>query len=668
MKTIQNSQISWQENTPFSEQFEDYYFNSDGGLDETNHVFIEPSNLPERYQQCPDNYFCINETGFGTGLNLYASLQAITQLCVIKRSKPVYFFSSELFPLSVHDFKKTVANFPQFAVLTDQIIEQYPPPIKGFHRLILNAGAIYLTLLFDDSVSAYQQCQHKTHVWYLDGFSPAKNSAMWQEPLFQQVARLSTPQQTHLSTFTAAGFVRRALQAQGFTIKKHAGFGKKREMISATFTDETPSNNDFKESAKPWFNRDKSDNVKHVAIIGAGLAGCTSAEALARRGIKVTLFDSSSEICQHASGNRQGALYAKLPSKPTVSGDFHLTGLEYSLRLLNIYQCFDQQTAEQCGLLQIAINQKEQAQQQDLLDQGYYHSQVVRAVTSEQASELAGTQIDFSGLYFERAGWVAPKEFCQKILADHKTISLRLNTEISSLKQLADNRWQVVSDTTAHDSDNATEFYDAVIVANANSAKQFSQLSDTSSKGIRGQVTHVKCDESHPLKTVVCGAGYISPAYKGEYCFGASFDLHNQELTLKEQDQLTNISKLNKVLPELSRHLNFPQELEGKVALRCSTPDYLPLVGPAPISADYITAFGKLRKDKNWRFTHSHAPNYKGLYLNIGHGSKGLITCPLSAEYLACMLTNQPSPISNDLSNAIHPARFVIKQLIRRAI
>jgi tRNA 5-methylaminomethyl-2-thiouridine biosynthesis bifunctional protein len=501
-------------------------------------------------------------------------------------------------------------------------------------------------------------------VWYLDGFSPAKNSSMWQEPLFQQVARLSIPQQTHLSTFTSAGFVRRALQAQGFSIKKHAGFGKKREMISAVLTDNVIDTRDTMENSKPWFNIDPSDEVKHVAIIGSGLAGCTSAEALARRGVQVTLFDSENEICQHASGNLQGALYAKLPSKPTLGGDLHLTGLEYSLRLLNLYQCFDKHTADQCGLLQLATNEKEHAQQQDLLNQGYYHSDVVRAVNAEQASELAGTKIELNGLYFERAGWVDPKAFCQKIITTHSKISLQLNTEITAIEQQADNRWHLI----INGQQDTYEKFDAVIVANANSAKQFDQLSDTSSKGIRGQVTHVEDTQSAQLKTVVCGAGYISPALKNKYCFGASFDLHNQELILKEQDQQTNIRNLNKVLPEFSTHLAFPEQLDGKVAMRCSTPDYLPLVGPAPITDKFISDFEKLKKDKNWRFSQTQAPNYKGLYLNIGHGSKGLITCPLSAEYLACLMTNQPSPISNDLSNAIHPARFVIKQLIRRAI
>ncbi|MEH6444195.1 MAG: bifunctional tRNA (5-methylaminomethyl-2-thiouridine)(34)-methyltransferase MnmD/FAD-dependent 5-carboxymethylaminomethyl-2-thiouridine(34) oxidoreductase MnmC [Oceanospirillaceae bacterium] len=667
MKLIQNSAILWKDNTPFSQQFEDYYYNSDGGIDETLHVFVNPNNIVDRYCSQTDNYFCINETGFGTGLNFYCTVAAIQQVSSLVLSKPLYFFSSELFPLSVDDFKKSVTNFVQFKHITDQICAQYPPPIKGFHRIILNEGSVYLTLMFDDSLSAFKQCQHVTQAWYLDGFSPAKNSDMWQPALFEQLARLSETNRTTLATFTSAGFVRRALQETGFEISKHNGFGKKREMISGLFTQKNAAHS----IAKPWFNlpndsviphhQTPTNAIKHVAIIGAGLAGCTSAEALARRGIKVTIFDAANDICAHASGNIQGALYAKLPSKPTVSGELHLTGMEYSLRLLEIYQCFDNNIAQQCGLLQLATNEKEAAQQQDLLTQNYYHNSVVYWVDAEQASLLAGTKTPFSGLFFPRSGWVAPKNFCQKIISSN-SISLMLNTEISELTQLPDNRWQL---STA----NSQEFtFDAVIVANANSAKQFAQLHELSTKAIRGQVTHCEAQAENDLKTVVCGAGYISPAIKKQFCFGASFDLHNLDSQLKHLDQQTNINNLKKVLPQFAAKLTFTEQLQGKVAQRCSSPDYLPLVGPAPIHQQFIEKYAKLRKDKNWRFENSPAPNYHGLFINTGHGAKGLITCPLSAEYLACLIAKQPSPLPTQLSNALHPARFVIKQLIRRAI
>ena len=658
MNSIKNSIISWKDETPYSEQFEDYYYNTDGGISESLHVFVNSQSIAAKLHQSRQAYFCINETGFGTGLNFYCTLQAIDEAQLAPNNTILHFFSTELFPLSLDDFIKTAANFPQFSAITAQICQQYPPATKGFHRLILNGGQIYLTLMFDDSLRAYQQCTHLADTWYLDGFSPANNNSMWQPELFQRMAQLSKTKHTSLATFSAAGLVRRGLAAAGFTITKHAGFGKKREMITGLYTAKpvaTPVE-------KPWFEVNQDDqNIRHVAIIGAGLAGCTTAEALARHGIKVTIFDSSGDICQHASGNIQGALYAKLPSKPTISGEFHLNGLEYSLRLLAIYQCFDGEIAKQCGVLQLATNDKELRQQQDLVAQDAYPKEVVRWVDAHEASRLAGTNTPFSGLYFPRAGWVDPKAFCQQLLAD-TDIELKLDTCITALTQGSDARWRLSS------ADNQQFEFDAVIVANANSARQFSQFNDIETKGIRGQVTHSKDHQQITLKTVVCGAGYICPSQQATYCYGASFNLRDEQLTLTAHDQQTNLNNLHKVLPDLAQSFTDTEVLSGKVAQRCSTPDYLPMVGPAPIREKFISQYKKLNKDKNWRFDQTPAPNYSGLYINIGHGSKGLITCPLSAEHLASIMTNQPSPLPKDLSNALHPARFIIKQLIRRAI
>ena len=657
MNSIQNSIISWKDHTPFSDRFEDYYYNSDGGVKESLHVFVNSHAIPSRAHTNQRSLFCINETGFGTGLNFYCTLQTIQAARHNLERTTLHFFSTELFPLSLQDFIKTTKLFPQFSNITSQIILQYPPAIKGFHRIILDGGQIYLTLIIDDSLAAYRRCWHKADAWYLDGFSPAKNSSMWQPELFTQIARLSSKQQTTLATFSAAGVVRRGLQEQGFIIKKHPGFGKKREMITGIFDADKP----IPKPDKHWFDYNSSALVtKHVAIIGGGLSSCTTAEALARRGVKVTIFESADDICQFASGNLQGALYAKLPSKPTLSGEFHLTGLEYSLRVLTIHQCFDGKTAEQCGVLQLATNSKEESQHQDLLQQDVYSSDVVRWVNAIEASELAGTYTPFSGLFFPRAGWVDPKAFCEKLITS-SNITLKLRANVSSIEQLADQHWQL------HTSDGQTFEFDAVILANANSAKQFAQLDQTPTKAIRGQVTHAP-EKKQQLNTVVCGAGYICPSQQGTFCFGASFNLQDSEEELTAKDQQANIAKLNKVLPDLAASLETTDVLTGKVAQRCSTPDYLPMVGPAPIRDQYITQYQKLNKDKNWQFESAPAPNYSGLYINIGHGSKGLITCPLSAEHLASIITNQPSPLPKDLSNALHPARFIIKQLIRRAI
>jgi tRNA 5-methylaminomethyl-2-thiouridine biosynthesis bifunctional protein len=53
------------------------------------------------------------------------------------------------------------------------------------------------------------------------------------------------------------------------------------------------------------------------------------------------------------------------------------------------------------------------------------------------------------------------------------------------------------------------------------------------------------------------------------------------------------------------------------------------------------------------------------LYVNSGHGSRGLITAPLSGELLAAWLDNEPLPLPRAIAEACHPNRFALRRLIR---
>ena len=75
--------------------------------------------------------------------------------------------------------------------------------------------------------------QGKADAWFLDGFSPAKNPELWDETLMQAVADHTAPQGT-IATYTAAGFVRRGLDAAGFEVSRISGYGRKRHMTVGT--------------------------------------------------------------------------------------------------------------------------------------------------------------------------------------------------------------------------------------------------------------------------------------------------------------------------------------------------------------------------------------------------------------------------------------------------
>ena len=322
---IKPAQIQWTDGTPVSTQFEDVYFHKANGLEETEYVFLHHNQLTERWsdlkKQSDKQHFTIAETGFGTGLNFLCAWDLWQ-----KNSKPehtLHFLSVEKFPLEKASLKTALEQWPQLEHLGEQLIEHYPKLVPGWHSIHLNnttehCGAIVLHLFFGDIHDWLDQIHAQVDAWFLDGFAPAKNPDMWSDHLFLQMAKLS-PAFATVATFTASGLVKRGLQAAGFEIKKVKGFRNKREMLTAKQMYTNGPQAPLWIEQKPWFihpnlktalsnSQAKKTEQKHAVIIGAGIAGCSTAHSLAKRGWRVSILDERDQWANGASGNAQGAL------------------------------------------------------------------------------------------------------------------------------------------------------------------------------------------------------------------------------------------------------------------------------------------------------------------------------------------------------------------------
>ena len=647
MKLTNKLKLSWKSGTPFSKVFNDVYFSTDDGIKETQYTYLYPNHIHTKNSK----ELTIAETGFGTGLNFLNTWKVFEKSDSLK----LQFISSELYPLSKKDLNDALNLWPDLSALSEQLLAQYPIQITGFHKLSFNQGQVSLTLIFGDAATQYAQLQADIDIWFLDGFAPAKNPDMWSPNLFREIARLSKPGTT-FSTFTSAGIVRRGLQDVGFEVKKQSGFGKKREMSLGTFIKSTAPVIE----ARPWFSLPKSARPTHVTIIGGGLSGCSTAYSLAQRGIKVTIIEKEKRLATAGSGNRQGALYAKLPVTPTKQGELHLTGFLHTINLLKQTDP-TQSFWSQCGVAQLATKENEKIRQQELIDNQHYPTSLVQQKSAAELSAISGTAVSSSGLFFPDAGWVSPVDFCHA-LANHPNINI-VQHDIK-LIEYTDQQWTLTNNRSER------LHCSHLVICNAELASQFEQTKHLPLKAIRGQVSLTADNADLPkLDTVVCGEGYISPAQEGIFCFGATFDLKGKQRDVTQHDHDKNLTKLADALPEFHHALlKKKAQLSGRTAFRCSTPDYMPVVGPAPVFSDYIDTYARLRKDKNWRFEGATAQHYPNLYVNSGHGSKGLITCPISAELLASMICNEPLPLPKTLIDSVNPARFIIKNLIKRAI
>jgi tRNA 5-methylaminomethyl-2-thiouridine biosynthesis bifunctional protein len=107
--------------------------------------------------------------------------------------------------------------------------------------------------------------------------------------------------------------------------------------------------------------------------------------------------------------------------------------------------------------------------------------------------------------------------------------------------------------------------------------------------------------------------------------------------------------------------------LDGRANYRCTTRDYLPITGPVPDLNQMIQDFAFLRKDA--RKTNSIKGTYAdNLYVNCGMGSRGLTYAPLTAEVLSADINRQLCPLERELRLAMHPSRFIIRDLKKKRI
>ena len=182
--SLHHARLDWNEaGTPVSSEFGDVYFSNDNGLSETRYVFLQQNRLPERFSHHDSDSFVIGETGFGTGLNFLATMAAFLEQAPLSgNGSRLHFISVEKYPLTQADLRKALAAWPELAPLSQPLIDQWPLPVSGCHRLLFADGRIRLDLWFGDIKEMLPQVPHPAtglvDAWYLDGFSPAKNLSL----------------------------------------------------------------------------------------------------------------------------------------------------------------------------------------------------------------------------------------------------------------------------------------------------------------------------------------------------------------------------------------------------------------------------------------------------------------------------------------------------------
>jgi len=580
------SPLVWREDgLPQSSLYGDVYFSSVDGLAETRAVFLAGCGLPERFAERRD--FVVGELGFGSGLNIAALLD------LWRREKPpngqqagrLRIFSIEAHPLARDEAARILAHWPELGDAAQVLLDHWPGRARGFHRIDLPGFDAVLDLAVMDVVEALEAWDGAADAWFLDGFSPALNPAMWRDEVLAAVAARSAPG-ARAATFTVAGAVRRGLQAAGFEIAKRPGFGRKRERLEA------------------WLPgvRELAPRPETLAIVGGGIAGAALARAARAEGLDVTVIDDPDGVA--ASGNP-----AALVTPALDAGGGPRAGL-YAQALARAAALYEAEPGAVIarGVLQLATSERDAARFAKVAGQDLFEPDAMTALSPDQTAERAGAEV--AALAMASSLIVAPPV----VTAAWSGPVVR--RRVARLEREGDG-WRLLDAAGAL-------IVRADRLALAGGMATAALIPGVALRPVRGQASWAEGASTTP----VAFGGYAIPTPSG-VLFGATHDRDETAVDVRPEDHGRNLDTLAKGLPALAAQLA-GKALEGRAALRATTPDRAPLAG--------------VRDD--------------GALVLTGLGSRGFCLAPLLAEHLVARMLDLPSPLPRQLSQPLDPTRF----------
>ena len=525
--------------SPRSGRFGDVYFSQQDGLAETRAVFLAGCGLPEAWRG--RTRFCIGELGFGTGLNIAALLD------LWRREGPadgrLSLFSVEGFPLSREEAGRALAAWPELAEASQALLEVWPDPTPGFHRLDLPDFNATLDLAVGDVGWALSQWTGRADAWFLDGFAPSTNPDMWSDAVMDGIAARSAPG-ARVATFTVAGAVRRGLAERGFAVEKRPGHGRKRERLEARLPEiaATPS------------------PAPSVAVVGAGIAGAALARAFAALGVRATVVEAEQ------AGAGGSGFPAALVTSRLDAGDDGIAALHAQAlaRAAGLYAAIPGAVIER-GVLQL-----EQAPR----DAGRFAKVAAQPVWSEGAMEVLdaatcaarlGEPVACGGLWMRDAMAIRPRAVLDAWLED----AVRITADVARIDP-AGAGWRLLDE-------GGGVIVEANIVVAAAGWGTAGLVPDLALAPVRGQANWVEGVEAGP----VAWGGYAAPTGVG-LLFGATHDRGETDGESSEEAGARNLATVASRLPQLAARIAAAGPSQARTAIRATTPDRLPLAGALP--------------------------------------------------------------------------------------
>ncbi len=532
-----DSPLIWSDDgLPRSALYGDVYFSSQDGLAETQAVFLQGCRLPDAW--AGRRRFTVGELGFGSGLNIVALLDLWRRTA--EPGAHLHIFSIEAHPLAADEAAHILAHWPELADLAEMLVARWPGRARGVHRIDLPEVQATLDLAVIEVEAALGGWTGQADAWFLDGFSPALNPAMWREEIMALVARRTAPG-GRAATFTVAGAVRRGLQAAGFEVEKKPGHGRKRERLEAWMTSAPPA-----ETSPP-----------RVAVIGAGIAGASAVRALRALGCEPLLLEAQS-LGAGASGNPAALVTPRLDAGLGPLAELFAQGFA---RAVQLYEA-EPSAIIYRGVLQFATGPRDPDRFAKIAGSDLFEPGSLDVLSAE----AAGAQMDEpapAALDMTKALVIEPAAILRSWAGAPRTAT------VARLEATPDG-WAL------HDpADQLIALADIVILA---AGDHVSDLWPEPPLGpVRGQASFAAVERKPPA---AAWGGYVIPTREG-VLFGATHDRDDCGTEVRPADHARNLETVGQALPALGAKIA-AAPLEGRASIRATTADRLPLAGVAP--------------------------------------------------------------------------------------
>jgi len=354
-------------------------------------------------------------------------------------------------------------------------------------------------------------------------------------------------------------------------------------------------------------------------IVGAGIAGCSTAYFLSKYSNSILLIDRNGDVAQGASG-AAGAFLSPLLGKPNKFKDLVTKSLNFSI---NFYLDNIPKEITNCGVLRIPKTKEDEEKFQTYIP------------FMDFEYEPMG-----DGYYFKIGSQVNSYNICSNLA---KNVEKLFNYEVDSLKQNSDSSWLINNGikgnnlilTTGADISLIKEDY-------FNIRAVWGQKIDIYTSTTTTKNYHKECSVSH--------CKYIKEKNKNLVSIGATHhrveeDLHfsNSCLNLDERKFFTKkqVEENTKKLLKLANDIVKLEDIELcdiKIGPRASSLDYFPMVGKIIDSKISIEHYPHLKNGSHVK--DGMLSSYNNLYVLNGVGGRGFVLSPYLAHSLVENIIN----------------------------